>query len=85
EPQQIELPEGTGLVLLTDGLFEGHVGQGNERLGEAGLLELARSLAALPGRAFVNALIDAVEDRAQSHGGISDDIAVVRVQRTGVR
>ncbi|PRC50604.1 fused response regulator/phosphatase, partial [Mycobacterium sp. ITM-2017-0098] len=42
-------------------------------------------LAALPGRAFVNALIDAVEDRAQSHGGISDDIAVVRVQRTGVR
>jgi serine phosphatase RsbU (regulator of sigma subunit) len=82
EPQQIELPEGKGLVLLTDGLFEGHIGRGNERLGEAGLLELARSLAVLPGRSFVNALIDAVEERAQSHGGISDDIAVVRVQRT---
>ncbi|MDY6997523.1 MAG: fused response regulator/phosphatase [Actinomycetota bacterium] len=81
-PQRVELPEGAGLVLLTDGLFEGHSGQGNERLGEAGLLELARSLAALPGAAFVEALIDAVESRAQAHGGISDDIAVVRVERT---
>jgi len=81
-PQQVELPEGKGLVLLTDGLFEGHIGSGNERLGEEGLLELARSLAALPGRAFVHALINAVEERAAAHGGISDDIAVVRVERT---
>ncbi|RZT15825.1 serine phosphatase RsbU (regulator of sigma subunit) [Mycobacterium sp. BK558] len=82
-PQQVELPPGAGLVLLTDGLFEGHVGRGNERLGEAGLLELARTLAHLPGRAFVEALITSVEDRAHSHGGIADDIAVVRVERTG--
>lgn len=81
-PQQVEFPEGKGLVLLTDGLFEGHVGRGNERLGEAGLLELARSLAHLPGRAFVDALIDAVEHRAAPQGGIGDDIAVIRVQRT---
>jgi len=80
--QQVELPPGKGLVLLTDGMFEGHTGRGNERLGEEGLLELARSLAALPGREFVDALVDAVEERAQSHGGISDDIAVVRVERT---
>ena len=52
EPLQVDLPEGKGLVLLTDGLFEGHIGHGNERLGEAGLLELARTLADLPGRAF---------------------------------
>lgn len=81
-PQQVELPAGKGLVLITDGLFEGHIGRGNERLGEQGLLELARSLAALPGRAFVHALINAVEERAALHGGISDDIAVVRVERT---
>ncbi|KMO83267.1 fused response regulator/phosphatase [Mycolicibacterium chubuense] len=81
-PQQVELPPGTGLVLLTDGLFEGHIGRGNERLGEDGLLELARTLAHLPGREFVEALITAVEDRAHSHGGIADDIAVVRVERT---
>ena len=55
---------------------------GNERLGEAGLLELARSLAALPGPEFVDALIDGAEVRAESHGGLTDDIAVVRVERT---
>jgi serine phosphatase RsbU (regulator of sigma subunit) len=80
-PQQLNLPAGTGLVLLTDGLFEGHSGRGRERLGEDGLLELARSFAALPGPDFVAALIDEVERRAQAHGGISDDIAVVRVER----
>jgi serine phosphatase RsbU (regulator of sigma subunit) len=76
------LPMGHGLVLLTDGLFEGRSGRGRERLGEDGLLELARSYAALPGAAFVSELIDDVERRAQSVGGISDDIAVVRVERT---
>jgi CheY-like chemotaxis protein len=79
---ELELPEGHGLLLLTDGLFEGHSGRGNERLGEHGLLELARSLAALPGHAFVDALIGEVEARARTHGGHSDDIAVVRVERT---
>jgi serine phosphatase RsbU (regulator of sigma subunit) len=79
---ELELPEGHGLLLLTDGMFEGHSGEGNERLGEAGLLDLARSLAALPGPEFVEALIDGAEKRAESHGGLTDDIAVVRVERT---
>ncbi len=79
---ELELPPGHGLLLLTDGLFEGHSGAGNRRLGEDGLLALARSLAALPGREFVAALIDAAEQRAASHGGLADDIAVVRVERT---
>src|SRR5277367_5524912 len=78
----MELPEGGGLVLLTDGLFEGYSGRGDERLGEDGLLELARSLAALPGPEFVDALIDRAEARAQTHGGFSDDVAVVRVERS---
>ncbi|MCV7282954.1 SpoIIE family protein phosphatase [Mycolicibacterium flavescens] len=77
-----DLPEGHGLVLLTDGLFEGRSGRGTERLGETGLLEVARSYAHLPGAEFVSSLIDDVERRAQSVGGISDDIAVVRVERT---
>jgi serine phosphatase RsbU (regulator of sigma subunit) len=79
---EVALSDGDGLLLLTDGLFEGHSGVADERLGEDGLLELARSLVALPGPAFVDALIDGAEDRAQSHGGLADDIAVVRVQRT---
>jgi serine phosphatase RsbU (regulator of sigma subunit) len=81
EPQQVELPPGKGLVLLTDGLFEGHSGDGNKRLGEEGLLELARTYASLPGPQFVEALIDAAESRAQEYGGLTDDIAVVRVER----
>ncbi|HEX5142992.1 MAG TPA: fused response regulator/phosphatase [Mycobacterium sp.] len=79
---KVEFPSGAGLVLLTDGLFEAHSGRGNERLGEEGLLELARSLAHLPGAQFVDALIDKVESGAQAYGGITDDIAVVRVERT---
>jgi serine phosphatase RsbU (regulator of sigma subunit) len=79
---ELELPAGQGLVLLTDGLFEGHSGVGNERLGEDGLLALARSHARLPGAAFVEAVIDGAEERAERHGGLSDDIAVVRVERT---
>ncbi|HVQ52193.1 MAG TPA: fused response regulator/phosphatase [Mycobacterium sp.] len=78
---ELELPEGHGLLLLTDGLFEGHSGRGNERLGEAGLLEVARSMAALPSRAFVDGLIGEAEARARTHGGLTDDIAVVRVER----
>lgn len=79
---ELELPDGYGLVMLTDGLFEGYSGIGEQRLGEEGLLELARSIAALPGPEFVKALIEGAEARAASHGGITDDIAVLRVERT---
>jgi CheY-like chemotaxis protein len=79
---EIELPAGHGLLLLTDGLFEGYSGRGSQRLGEDGLLALARWHAALPGSAFVDALIDGAEERARALGGLTDDIAVVRVQRT---
>lgn len=79
---ELELPAGHALLLLTDGLFEGHSGQGNRRLGEDGLLTVAQSLAALPGSQFVEKLIDEAEKRAGPHGGLTDDIAVVRVERT---
>ncbi|QIV83040.1 PP2C family protein-serine/threonine phosphatase [Mycolicibacterium frederiksbergense] len=80
--EHYELPPGHGLLLLTDGLFEGHSGRGDERLGEEGLLTMARSLAQLPGADFVEALIEAAESRAQLHGGLTDDIAVIRVERS---
>ncbi len=76
------LPENHGLVFLTDGLFEGHSGRGDERLGEHGLLTMAQSLATLPGPEFVEALIEHAEARAHQHGGLTDDIAVIRVERS---
>ena len=79
---ELELPVGHGLLLLTDGLFEGYCGSGNARLGEDGLLALARSHADLTGPAFVDALIDSTEQLALPRGGLTDDIAVVRVART---
>nr|WP_156749800.1 SpoIIE family protein phosphatase [Mycobacterium sp. E1747] len=79
---EMDLPAGQGLLLLTDGLFEGYSGQGNRRLGEDGLLALARSHASKPGPEFVDALIDGAQELAQSHGGLTDDIAVLRVERT---
>jgi serine phosphatase RsbU (regulator of sigma subunit) len=79
---ELEFPVGQGLLLLTDGLFEGYSGTGNERLGEDGLLVLARSHADLPGPEFVDALINSAEELAQPHGGLTDDIAVLRVERT---
>ncbi len=79
---ELELPVGQGLLLLTDGLFEGYSGTGNQRLGEDGLIALARSHATLPGPAFVDALIDGAQELAQPRGGLTDDIAVLRVERT---
>jgi serine phosphatase RsbU (regulator of sigma subunit) len=79
---ELELPTGHGLLLLTDGLFEGYSGLGSQRLGEDGLLALARSHADFPGSAFVDALIDGAQEFAQSRGGLTDDIAVLRVQRS---
>jgi len=79
---ELELPAGDGLLLLTDGLFEGYSGQGIERLGEDGLLALARSHAHQSGPAFVDALIDGAQLLAQPRGGLTDDIAVLRIERT---
>ncbi len=76
---ELEVSPGTSLVLFTDGLFEGHVGTGPERLGEAGLLELAREHADLPAEDFVDGLIARAEWLAEPRGGLADDVAVVHL------
>jgi serine phosphatase RsbU (regulator of sigma subunit) len=80
--EQLELRAGEGLLLLTDGLYEGYSGEGAQRLGEDGLLALARRHADRPGPAFVDALIDGAQELAQPRGGLTDDIAVLRLERT---
>ncbi|WP_079107003.1 PP2C family protein-serine/threonine phosphatase [Streptomyces sp. NRRL S-1521] len=78
--EEVPLPPGSALVLFTDGLFEGHVGKGRARLGEEGLLGLAREMAGLAPEIFVDTLIQRAEDLADSQGGLADDVAVVHLQ-----
>ncbi|TXS43766.1 PP2C family protein-serine/threonine phosphatase [Streptomyces sp. OR43] len=72
------LAPGTGLVLFTDGLFEGRTGP-DSRLGEEGLLAMARARAGLPARAFVDALVAGATEGAAPYGGLADDVAVLHL------
>ncbi len=74
---EMPLPAGAHLVLFTDGLFEGRAGPAGHRLGEDGLADMARSLAALPPAGFVDGLIGRAEAAAAQYGGLADDVAVV--------
>ncbi|WP_425454141.1 PP2C family protein-serine/threonine phosphatase [Nocardia tenerifensis] len=77
---ELTLPDGSGLMLFTDGLFEGHTDAGQDRLGEEGLLELARTVTAAEPAVFVDELIWRAEELAEAHGGLADDVAVMYLQ-----
>jgi serine phosphatase RsbU (regulator of sigma subunit) len=79
QDEGLPLPPGARLVLFTDGLFEGRTGPGSERLGEDGLLDMARELATLPAAPFVDTLMERVEAVTAPYGGVADDIAVVHL------
>ncbi|WP_459546588.1 PP2C family protein-serine/threonine phosphatase [Nocardia sp. X0981] len=80
---EIELPADGGLMLFTDGLFEGRAGRDGARLGEAGLLEVARSVPADRPERFVDELIARVESMATDAGGLDDDLAIIYVRWNG--
>jgi serine phosphatase RsbU (regulator of sigma subunit) len=77
--EEMPLAPGASLVLFTDGLFEGRTGPGTERLGEEGMLAVARELAGLPSAAFVDRLIERIENVTAPYGGLADDVAVVHL------
>ncbi|MET8773635.1 fused response regulator/phosphatase [Nocardia sp. NPDC050713] len=74
---EVDLPDDAGLMLFTDGLFEGHVGAAGQRLGEQGLLELAGTVPAERTEPFVDELIRRVEELASAAGGLDDDVAIL--------
>ncbi len=74
----IPLAPGAGLVLFTDGLFEGRDGP-DSRLGEEGLLAMARANGHLPARSFVDALGAGAAEGAAPYGGLADDVAVLHL------
>jgi hypothetical protein len=55
------------------------VGPGNQRLGEEGLLVMARDLVTLPPADFVDTLLDTTENAAAPYGGLADDVAIVHL------
>jgi serine phosphatase RsbU (regulator of sigma subunit) len=75
---QIRLDGSWSILLYTDGLIEGRIGKGSERLGSEGLMDLIRDALGGPGKPG-EALLDQVIDRVrQLNGGdLDDDLAVL--------
>ena len=85
----VRLDGGWSVLLYTDGLIEGRIGQGSERLGSEGLMELIReALRAVPagnGEAGAVAapadgqLLDRVIDQVRELNGrdLDDDLAIL--------
>jgi serine phosphatase RsbU (regulator of sigma subunit) len=75
----VALPDRWALMLYTDGLIEGHVGPGGERLGTERLVELMRQRTGAPdaeaGQALIERLIATA--RRLNGGDLADDVAVL--------
>ncbi len=75
---QVRLDGSWSILLYTDGLIEGRIGKGSERLGSEGLMDLIReSLSAQdrPGEELLDQVIDRV--RELNGGDLDDDLAVL--------
>lgn len=79
----VEFTGDWSLLLYTDGLIEGRVGRGSERLGTERLVELLerKRLGAVPGGLDAGPLLDdlVVEVEALNGGELTDDLAMVLV------
>ncbi|WP_413471652.1 PP2C family protein-serine/threonine phosphatase [Streptomyces sp. MB09-02B] len=78
---QIELGAAWSLMLYTDGLIEGRIGQGKERLGQDGMVEMVRRQLAegLRGEELLRAAVNEV--RNLNGGELTDDVAVLLLDR----
>ncbi|MDT0460359.1 SpoIIE family protein phosphatase [Streptomyces sp. DSM 41527] len=79
--RQVELGGSWSLMMYTDGLIEGRIGQGNQRLGQEGMTELvSRQMAAgLTGEELLEASVREVRDL--NGGELTDDVAVLLLDR----
>ena len=75
---QIRLDGSWSILLFTDGLIEGRIGKGAERLGSEGLIDLLREVPSTPGEPGLE-LLDQVIDRVRelNGGDLDDDLAVL--------
>src|SRR6201986_61441 len=74
----IRLDGSWSILLYTDGLIEGRIGKGSERLGSEGLMDLLRDALGGPGQPGEE-LLDQVIDRVRelNGGNLDDDLAVL--------
>ncbi|GAA4224562.1 fused response regulator/phosphatase [Actinomadura meridiana] len=78
---EIDLGESWSLMLYTDGLIEGRVGAGSDRLGTDGLVELAGVARGrgVTGRSLIDELVGEVE--RLNGDALTDDLAVLLLSR----
>ncbi|MEV6050407.1 fused response regulator/phosphatase [Streptomyces sp. NPDC052107] len=78
---QVELGSEWSLMLYTDGLIEGRVGEGGERLGQDGMVSMIRRQLSegLRGEELLRAAVSEV--RELNGGELTDDVAVVLLNR----
>ncbi|MGW2648570.1 PP2C family protein-serine/threonine phosphatase [Streptomyces sp. NPDC001393] len=78
---QVELGSEWSLMLYTDGLIEGRVGAGGERLGQDGMVSMIRRQLSegLRGEELLRAAVSEV--RELNGGELTDDVAVVLLDR----
>ncbi len=75
---QVPLDGSWSILLYTDGLIEGRIGKGSERLGSEGLMDLIRDARGGPDQP-ADELLDKVIDRVRelNGGDLDDDLAVL--------
>ncbi|MFE2227893.1 PP2C family protein-serine/threonine phosphatase [Streptomyces kronopolitis] len=80
--RQVELGGSWSLMMYTDGLIEGRIGVGNQRLGQEGMTELvSRKMAdGLSGEELLEASVREVRDL--NGGELTDDVAVLLLDRS---
>jgi serine phosphatase RsbU (regulator of sigma subunit) len=80
---QVELGAEWSLMLYTDGLIEGRVGDTGERLGQDGMVRMVRRQLSegLRGERLLRAAVNEVRDL--NGGELTDDVAVVLLDRVG--
>ncbi|GAA0302457.1 PP2C family protein-serine/threonine phosphatase [Streptomyces turgidiscabies] len=78
---QVRLGAEWTLMLYTDGLIEGHIGEGRERLGQDGMVAMIRRQLAqgLRGEKLLRAAVSEV--RELNGGELTDDLAVLLLDR----
>ncbi|RII13824.1 Stage II sporulation protein E (SpoIIE) [Streptomyces sp. YIM 130001] len=81
--QQVDLGGAWNLMLYTDGLIEGRIGRGNQRLGQDGMVSMVRRQLSdgLRGDDLLEAAVNEVRDL--NGGELTDDVAVLLLDRNG--